>query len=131
MQSLYRNVHAIVLTIAFAVAIAAFSISGAFAQQASKLVFEERATDSKTAVEFDTEGRIEISWRATGGQFKVTVVDPGNNDNALISSAPQQRLNADAPPMVGKLPFSRPGKLKLKIDASGPWHVRVVQFTAQ
>lgn len=131
MQSLYKNLHAIVLAAAFVVAVVAFSVSGAFAQQASKLVFEERASDSKTATEFETEGRIEISWRATGGQFKVSVVDPANNDNALISSAPQQRVNADAPPMVGKMPFSRPGKLKIKVEASGPWHVRVVQFTAQ
>lgn len=127
MHSLYRNIHAIVLTTAFAVAIAAFSASGAFAQ-ATKLVFEERASDSKTAVEFETQGRVEISWRATGGQFKVTVVDPANNDNPLIASAPQKRDGADSPPMVGKMPFARPGTLKLKIDASGPWHVRVVEF---
>ncbi|MBS29239.1 MAG: hypothetical protein CL566_10020 [Alphaproteobacteria bacterium] len=97
MQSLYRNIHAIVLTTAFAVAIAAFSASGAFAQ-ATKLVFEERTSDSKTAVEFETEGRIEISWRATGGQFKVTVVDLANDDGPLIASAPQKRDGVDSPP---------------------------------
>ena len=76
MQSLSRNIHAIVL--AFAVAIAGFSASGAIAQ-ATTLIFEERASDSKVAQVFETNGRIEISWRATGGQFQVTVLDPNGD----------------------------------------------------
>ena len=75
MHNLSRNIHAIVLTLAFAVAIAGFSASGAVAQ-ATKLVFEERAADSKVAKVFETNGRIGISWRATGGAFQVTVLDP-------------------------------------------------------
>lgn len=128
MQSLSRNIHAIVLTLAFAVAIAGFSASGAVAQ-ATKLVFEERAADSKVAQVFETNGRIEISWRATGGAFQLTVLDPAN-DSDLIASAPQSREGSDSPPMTGKLPFSRPGPLKFKIEASGPWHVRVIEFNA-
>ena len=62
-HSLSKNIHAIVLTLAFAVAIAGFTASGAVAQ-ATKLVFEERATDSKVTKEFETNGRIEIDWRA-------------------------------------------------------------------
>jgi len=128
MQSLFRNIHAVVLTLAFVVAIAGFSASGAIAQ-ATKLVFEERSADSKVAQEFETNGRIEISWRATGGKFQFTVLDP-TNDSKLIASAPQSRDGDDAPPMVGKLPFSRPGKLKFQVEAAGPWHIRVVEFSA-
>ncbi len=118
MHNLSRNIHAIVLTLAFAVAIAGFSASGAVAQ-ATKLVFEERAADSKVAKVFETNGRIEISWRATGGAFQVTVLDP-KDDSQLLASAPQARDGDDSPPMTGKLPFSRPGPMKFKVEASGP-----------
>ncbi len=128
MHSLSKNIHAIVLTLAFAVAIVGFSVSGAMAQ-GTKLIFEERAADSKVAQEFETKGRIEISWRATGGQFQLTVLDP-KDDTRLIASAPQSRDGDDSPPMVGKLPFSRPGKMKFQVEASGPWHIRVVEFNA-
>ena len=116
MHSLSKNIHAIVLTLAFAVAIAGFSASGAVAQ-ATKLIFEERSADSKVAQEFETNGRIEISWRATGGQFQLTVLDP-TDDSRLIASAPQSRDGDDAPPMVGKLPFSRPGKMKCQVPGT-------------
>jgi len=128
MHSLSKNIHTIILTLAFTIAIAGFTASGAVAQ-GTKLVFEERAADSKIAQEFETNGRIEISWRATGGQFQLTVLDP-SNDSRLIASAPQSRDGDDSPPMVGKLPFSRPGKLKFQVEASGPWHIRVVEFNA-
>lgn len=128
MQSLSRNIHAIVPTLAFAVAIAGFSASGAFAQ-ATTLIFEERSADSKVAQVFETNGRIEISWRATGGQFQVTVLDP-DGDKKLVASPPQARDGDDSPPMTGKLPFSRPGPMKFKVEASGPWHIRVIEFNA-
>lgn len=128
MQSLSKNIHTIILTLAIAVAIAGFAASGAIAQ-ATKLVFEERASDSKVAQVFETTGRVEIAWRATGGAFQLTVLDP-KDDSKLVATAPQSRDNDDAPPMVGKLPFSRPGPMKFQIEAAGPWHVRVVQFNA-
>lgn len=128
MHSLSKTIHAIVLTLAFALAIVGLSASGAIAQ-GTKLVFEERAADSKIAQELETNGRIEISWRATGGKFQLTVLDP-KDDARLIASASQSRDWDDAPPMVGKLPFSRPGKMKFQVEASGPWHIRVVEFNA-
>ncbi|MBT6536749.1 MAG: hypothetical protein HOK98_11260 [Rhodospirillaceae bacterium] len=48
----------------------------------------------------------------------------------MIASAPQARDGDDSPPMVGKLPFSRPGKMKFQVEASGPWHIRVIEFNA-
>ena len=128
MHSLSKNIRAIILTLAFAVAIAGFSASGAFAQ-ATKLVFEERNADVKVLKEFETNGRIEISWRVTGGQFQLTVLDPAN-DSKLISSPPQSREGDESPPMVGELPFSRPDKRKFQVQASGPWHIRVIEFNA-
>ena len=128
MHSLSKHIHAIVLTLAFAVAFAGFSASGAVAQ-ATKLIFKEHASDSKVTQEFETNGRIENSWRATGGQFQLTVVDP-KDDTKLIASAPQPRDGDDSLPMVGKLPFSRPDKMKFQVEASGPWHIRTIEFNA-
>jgi len=108
--------------------IAGFSASGALAQ-ATKLVFEERNADVKTLQELGTNGRIETSWRATGGQFQLTALDP-SNDSKLISNPPQSREGDEYAPMVGKLPFSRQGKLKFQVKASGPLHIRVIEFNS-
>jgi len=30
--------------------------------------------------------------------------------------------------MSGKMPFPGRGDFKIKVEASGPWHVRIVEF---
>jgi hypothetical protein len=30
--------------------------------------------------------------------------------------------------MTGKMPFSGPGTFRAVIQASGPWHVRIIEF---
>ncbi len=57
------------------------------------------------------------------------MLDP-TNDSKLVASAPQSRDGDDSPPMVGKLPFSRPGQMKFQVEASGPWHIRTIEFNA-
>ena len=121
MHSLFKNIHAIILTLAFAVAIACFSTSGAFAQ-ATKLLFEKRSADNDLTEFFPAEFGFEVRWRATGGQFLIKVID--ENDKELATSAPQTR-DEDASPMVGSLPIAGRGNFKLQVVASGPWHVRV------
>ncbi|MDA0786981.1 MAG: hypothetical protein O3B37_11905 [Proteobacteria bacterium] len=123
MQKLAKNIHAIVLTLAIAVAIAGFSTSEAVAQDV--IVFSEGGSDSKTTAAFDTVGAIKISWRSLGGQFQISVVDP--KDSSIIqASAPQTREGNDAPPMLGSMTMARPGQLQFQIKATGPWFVRVI-----
>lgn len=125
MHGLFRNIHAIVLTLAIVVALAAIAASNATAQ-VTELLFEDRAADAKEGEFFEAEGRFEIRWTATGGQFLVKLLDQNNIE--LISSAPQSREGDDSPPMTGKMPFAGPGTFKAVVQASGPWHVRIVSF---
>ncbi len=59
MHSLFKNIHAIIVTVAFAVAIAGFSTSGAVAQ-ATKLLFEKRAADNDLTEFFPAEFGFEV-----------------------------------------------------------------------
>ena len=93
--------------------------------QVINLLFEARAADAKVGEEFEAlNGPFEIHWSATGGKFLVKVL--GENGQPKIASDPQPRLDTE-PPMTGKMSFSGPGKLKMVVEASGPWHVRVIQ----
>lgn len=125
MTLITRKIHALVLTAAIGVATVAFASNSVFAQ-AVTLLHEDRGNDSKTGAVFESmKGPFEIRWSATGGSFLVKVID--ENDLTLISSAPQERKDASAPPMTGNMPFEGPGKFKLVVDGSGPWHIRVIQ----
>lgn len=120
-----RKIHAFLLIAAISVAAVSFASNSVFAQVVT-LLFEDRSTDSKTGTVFEAQnGPFEIRWSATGGKFLVKVVD--ENDLTLLSSAPQNRTDASSPPMTGNLPFEGPGKFKMVVEASGPWHVRVIQ----
>ncbi|MBO6783096.1 MAG: hypothetical protein JJ899_07475 [Alphaproteobacteria bacterium] len=121
MSLVQRKIHALVLAFAMAIALGSFAVSGAIAQ--TTLLYEDRAADAKVGEVFEADGRFEIRWSATGGKFLVKVVD--QNDIELISSAPQSRED-DAGPMTGNMPFTGPGNFKIVVEASGPWHVRVV-----
>lgn len=127
MNIVSRKIHAFLLVAAISVAAVSFASNSVFAQ-AVTLLFEDRAADNKAGTIFEAQnGPFEIRWSATGGKFLVKVVD--ENDLVLLSSAPQQREDASAPPMTGNLPFEGPGKFKMVVEASGPWHVRVIQTT--
>lgn len=124
MFSLSNKIHAIVLTLALAVAITGLSTSQAFAQEV--VVFSEGGADNKVTEPFDTDGSIKIAWRAIGGQFQIFVLNP-EDQSVVQSSAPQTRDSNDAAPMLGTMIMSRPGKLQFRIQATGPWFVRVLK----
>lgn len=94
--------------------------------QATKLVFEQRSQDAVVTDSFEVTGPFEIRWTATGGKFLVKVLD-ADSEKEVISSPPQARENEDAP-MTGSLPFTGPDTFKLGVEASGPWHIRVVEI---
>lgn len=124
MNLVYRKIHALVLMATIAVAVVSFASTNAFAL--FTLLYEERSADSKVGAEFEAErGPFEIRWSATGGQFLLKVVD--TDDNVVVASPPQSRKDAESGPMIGKLPFEGPGTFKIDVQASGPWHVRIVQ----
>lgn len=122
MKLIYRNIHALVLTLAITVALVSFASSSALAQ--TTLLYEQRSADSQQGDLFEANGAFQIRWTASGGQFLVKLLDQNNIE--LISSAPQSREESDAPPMTGNMPFAGPGNFKVVIEASGPWHVRIV-----
>lgn len=125
MTPVSRKIHAFVLCAAIAVAALAFASNSVFAQ-AVTLLYEDRATDAKTGEIFEAgPGPFEVRWSATGGKFLVKILDA--NDLELISSAPQSRDGDDAGPMTGNMPFEGPGQFRAVVDASGPWHVRIIQ----
>lgn len=126
MQLVYHKIHALILMAALAVAVASFASTNALAQVVT-LLYEDRSADAQVGSEFEAgNGPFEIRWSASGGKFLVKLLD--NNDLELISSAPQSREDAESGPMTGKMPFEGPGNFKIAVDASGPWHVRVVQI---
>ena len=124
MNILHSKIHALVLTAALAVAMVSFAANSAYAQVIN-LLFEDRAADVKIGEEFEAlNGPFEIRWSATDGKITVRLLGPDGQPK--IAGDPQSRLD-DEPPMIGKMSFAGPGKFKIAVDASGPWHIRVVQ----
>lgn len=124
MTILHRKIHALLLTTAITVAAIAFSASGTIAQD--KVVWSLGGSDNHTSEVVSTTGPIEVRWRATGGQFQMSVLD-GGTAVTIVSGAPQKRVDATEPPMVGGVTTFRGGDIKFEIQATGPWFVRAVQ----
>lgn len=124
MSLIHRRIHALVLATALAIAAVSFAASDSFAQ-VTQLLYEQRDADAKVGDVFTAKEGFEIRWTATGGKFLIKVLD--TNDIELASSAPQSRED-DQGPMTGKMPFTGRGEFKIQVEASGPWHVRVVEF---
>lgn len=124
MSLAYRKLHALILAAALAVAAISFASTSSFAQVV-ELLYEQRSADSKEGDLFASKQGFEVRWTATGGKFLVKILDA--NDIELASSAPQSRED-DQGPMTGKMPFPGRGEFKIQVEASGPWHVRIVEF---
>ena len=123
-EQLYRNIHALVLSVAIVIAVVSMGASGALAQ--AKLVWSLGASDDHISETITLSGPVEIRWRVTGGQFQLSVIDAATNVR-LSAGPPQNRKDASASPMVGGIKVGRPGDVKIEIQASGGWLVRAVQ----
>ncbi len=124
MSLFHHKVHALLLALAVAVATLSFAASSAFAQD--KVVWSLGSNDDHLSDVVATNGPIEIRWRATGGQFQLSVLDGATNVE-LVAGPPQERTDTQAPPMVGGVTTVRGGDVKFKIQATGPWFVRAIE----
>ena len=124
MSLVQHKIHALLLALAVAIATISFAASSAFAQD--KVVWSLGGSNEHTSETVTTTGPIEIRWRATGGQFQMSILDATTNVE-LMAGPPQKRTEDEQPAMVGGITTVRGGDIVFKITASGPWFVRAVE----